>query len=98
MPDHSASAESAPTTRLLNSTDHFLRNRTYYAIVNPEARGFSHPLIITNEQYGPSQMAVGDEPAIFGTKKEAAEQLAIQKAAFGPHLRVVKFHVEAVFK
>ena len=110
MPDHdtthSATAAQHPTSpdggnqrRTLGEIEHFLDSNTYYAIVNPEARGFTHPFIITNEQHGPSQMSVGSEPAIFEIKEAAAEQLALQEEAFGSsHLHVVKFRVEAVLR
>lgn len=87
------------STRALIPTNHFLADRTYYAIVNPEAPGFSHPFILTNEQTGPSQQTVGSEPAIYETKAEAAAQLVLQEEAFGAgHLRVVKFTIREVFE
>ena len=90
---------SETLTRMLSSTDHFLVDRTYYAIVNPEAPGFSHPFLVTNQQHGPSQMSVGSEPAIYDSKDEAAAQLALQEQAFGKdHLHVVMFSVREVFE
>lgn len=102
---HSATAAQPPegshTLRdcTLTPSEHFLDGKTYYAIVNPDARGFAHPFIITNEQHGTSQMSVGSEPAVYEEKKVAAEQLALQEEAFGKgHLRVVKFTIDAVFR
>jgi hypothetical protein len=98
QPDPSDREEQNQTletsARALSSTDHFLVDRTYYAIVNPEAPGFSHPFLVTNQQHGPSQMSVGSEPAIYDTEDEAAAQLALQEEAFGVgHLRVAKFTI-----
>jgi len=86
-------------TRVFSPTDHFLADRTYYAIVNPEAPGFFHPFVITNQQHGPSQMSVGSEPSIYDSKDEVAAQLALQEQAFGKdHLHVVVFSVGEVFE
>lgn len=103
QPDPSDREEQKQTpetpTRALSPTDHFLADRTYYAIVNPEAPGFSHPFVITNQQHDPSQMSVGSEPAIYDSKDEAAAQLALQEQAFGKdHLYVVAFSVRDVFE